>query len=154
RKKVYRTSVRNTQAVERSTRSTAKQLKKANPARVGDAKLGVSHPVRQPGRQCTPRKVRTMKPRTLRRSSIGLSIAVAMLLAGSAEAATVSTTCTAPALYQPFLSYLDGNGYSLAPGESIDNFSATGWTLSGGAKISTTKLADGTTGSVLTLPPG
>ena len=96
-----------------------------------------------------------MKLRTLRHGSVGLSVVVALLSAGSAQASTtVSTTCTAPALSQPFLSYLDGNGYSAAPGESYDNFSGTGWTLSGGAKISTTTLADGTTGSVLTLPFG
>jgi hypothetical protein len=42
----------------------------------------------------------------------------------------------------------------MAPGESPDNFAGNGWTLSGGASIETTKLADGATGSVLELPAG
>jgi hypothetical protein len=42
----------------------------------------------------------------------------------------------------------------MAPGESPDNLAGDGWTLSGGASIETTRLADGTTGSVLDLPAG
>ena len=96
-----------------------------------------------------------MNLRTLRRCSLGLSALVALLSAGSAEAATsVSTTCTSPVLYQPFLQYNDSNWYSLAPGGTYDSFTGSGWTLSGGAKISATVLGDGYTGSVLTLPPG
>lgn len=96
-----------------------------------------------------------MKLRTLTRCSLGLSVVVALLSAGSAQAATsVSTTCTAPVLYQPFLQYNDSNWYSLTPGQSYDNFSGTGWTLSGGAAVSTNTLADGYTGSTLNLPRG
>ena len=95
-----------------------------------------------------------MKLRTLRRGSLALSVLVALVSAGSAQAATISTTCTEPVLYQPFLPYLDGNWYSLTPGESYDEFNGTGWTLSSGAGITTTTLQDGSTGSVLTLPRG
>jgi hypothetical protein len=48
----------------------------------------------------------------------------------------------------------DSAWYSLAPGESNDNFAATGWTLSGGAKLVSTTLADGKVGEILDLPPG
>jgi hypothetical protein len=40
------------------------------------------------------------------------------------------------------------------PGESVDSFDGSGWTLSGGAKIVTTTLANGRTTSVLDLPSG
>jgi hypothetical protein len=84
-----------------------------------------------------------------------LSVLVGLLAASSAQATTtVTTTCTEPVLYQPFLPFLDGNWYSLTPGESYDNFDGTGWTLSNGANISTSTLQDGSTGSVLTLPKG
>ena len=42
----------------------------------------------------------------------------------------------------------------MAPGESVDSFGGNGWTLSGGAKIETTHLAGGKSGSVLDLPSG
>jgi hypothetical protein len=90
----------------------------------------------------------------LTRASLGLSVVIAMLAAGSAQATTISTTCTQPVLYQPFLPFNDGNWYSLVPGESYDSFPATGWTLSGGASVVTASLYDPTTGPVLNLPYG
>jgi len=42
----------------------------------------------------------------------------------------------------------------LAPAQSPANFEEAGWTLSGGASIKTTTLADGSTGYVLDLPSG
>jgi hypothetical protein len=72
-----------------------------------------------------------------------------------ADAAGVDTSaCSAHALSQPFASEGDWNWYAYAPGESADSFDATGWTLTGGAKVVQTKLADGATGSVLDLPSG
>jgi hypothetical protein len=68
--------------------------------------------------------------------------------------ATDTSACAAPTLTQPFLSIGDKNLYSLAPGETADNFAGTGWSLTGGARIIQTQLADGTTGSVLDLPSG
>ena len=59
-----------------------------------------------------------------------------------------------PALSQPFSALGDTNQYALVPGQAVDNFTGTGWTLSAGASITATKLADGTTGSVLNLPAG
>jgi len=96
---------------------------------------------------------------------IGLGVAVAALGAAPAAAKTTTTTttattsvdtssCAAPALSQPFLSWGDNNWYALAPGQTPDNFAGVGWTLSGGAKIVTTTLQDGQTGSVLDLPRG
>jgi hypothetical protein len=46
------------------------------------------------------------------------------------------------------------NWYTLAPGQSENSFDGTGWTLSGGAQLVTTTLADGSTGTVLDLPAG
>jgi hypothetical protein len=67
---------------------------------------------------------------------------------------TSVAACVQPALSQPFAAASDTNYYALMPGESPDDFAATGWTLERGAKILTETLADGTTGSVLDLPSG
>ncbi len=93
-------------------------------------------------------------------SRLGLGIAIAATAAaatGPAQAATTSgqtTTCTAPALSQPFLAWGDTNYYALVGGQTSDNFNGDGWVLSGGARIVTATLQDGTTGSVLELPAG
>jgi len=91
----------------------------------------------------------------------GLAIAIASLIAAfittPAEAATTSvdtSMCSNPLLSQPFLGWGDSNWYMLMPGESAGNFDGSGWQLSGGAKIITTTLGDGTSGSVLDLPSG
>ena len=63
-----------------------------------------------------------------------------------------TAACPTPQFSQLLLAAGDANWYTLAPGEAIDNFTAQGWTLTGGAKIVTTTLADGQTGSVLDLP--
>ena len=83
-----------------------------------------------------------------------------MILAASASVAEAATTflpaptssCAAPVLAQPFLSFNDQNFYSLMPGENDDSFNGAGWTLTGGAKLVTSTLADGRTGTVLDLP--
>lgn len=62
--------------------------------------------------------------------------------------------CTTPVLTQPFLSWHDRNRYTLAPGQSADDFAGTGWVLGGGASIRTQALADGRSGHVLDLPVG
>jgi len=97
---------------------------------------------------------------------IGLGVAVAAIGAAPAEAkktvpATNATTtsldtssCADPVLSQPFLAWGDSNWYALASGETADSFTGGGWTLTGGAKIVTTTLQDGTTGAVLDLPSG
>jgi hypothetical protein len=86
-----------------------------------------------------------------------LAALIAGLLASPALAATATvdtSACSAPLLSQPFLSVGDSNWYTLVPGQSQDNFGGSGWVLSGGARIITSKLADGQTGSVLDLPSG
>ncbi len=95
---------------------------------------------------------------------LGLGLAIAAVAAAPAQAKTTATQkptgpvdtsmCTAPTLTQPFLSWQDTNWYALAPGQSANSFTGTGWVLSGGAKIVTMKLANGTTGSALDLPAG
>jgi len=100
----------------------------------------------------------------LRRLGLGLGLAFAAAAAAPAQAKQAATQtastpvdtsmCAAPALTQPFLSWQDTNWYALAPGQTADSFNGAGWLLSGGAKIVTKSLADGTTGSVLDMPPG
>jgi hypothetical protein len=89
----------------------------------------------------------------------GLAVLFTGLVAPSAMADTVAPTmstasCSAPAFSQPFASLRDNNYYTLAPGQSVDNFDGNGWALSGGASITTSQLADGQSGSVLNLPSG
>ena len=88
---------------------------------------------------------------TARFTGPGLDVAITRP-AGLSAAGTAS--CAQPALSEPFAALHDTNAYALVPGESADNLSGAGWLLSGGAKIVRTKLADGSTGSVLELPAG
>ena len=87
--------------------------------------------------------------------TVGAVVAAFVALPASAALAdSGSSSCPSVLLTQPFLSFGDSNYYTLAPGQSPDSFDGTGWTLSGGANIVTTGLADGTQGSVLDLPYG
>ena len=83
---------------------------------------------------------------------VNLSLALAQI-ATQIESATTSK-CTTPALTEPFTAFGDTNQYALLPGESADSFTGTGWTLFGGAKLTSVKLYDGTSGQVLDLPVG
>ena len=65
-----------------------------------------------------------------------------------------ATDCTAPVFTQPFLDINDSNWYTLAPGQTVDNFDGTGWSLAGGAQVESATVASGATGSVLDLPSG
>jgi hypothetical protein len=98
----------------------------------------------------------TMKQYLFSRRGLGWATLLAGLALVPAQAASASTalTCPTPVLSQPFSALGDTNQYTMAPGQAVDNFAGTGWTLSGGASITTTKLADGSTGSVLNLPAG
>jgi hypothetical protein len=72
-------------------------------------------------------------------------------------ATTTSTdpaTCASPSMSQTFLSVKDRNWYTLAPGQSPDGFTGSGWTLTNGAQVVTTQLQNGQNGSVLDLPSG
>jgi hypothetical protein len=80
-------------------------------------------------------------------------------MASPAGAAMVPTTvdtsaCADPELSQPFLEANDSNWYTLTQGQSVDMFTADGWTLSGGAGLVDTSLVKGNSGSVLDLPSG
>lgn len=88
--------------------------------------------------------------------SLTMGALLAAVAAVPAQAATVADTsmCSTPVFSQPFLSLGDRNWYTLVPGQSDNNFDGAGWTLSGGARIVTTRLADGSTSSVLDLPSG
>ena len=76
------------------------------------------------------------------------------LVAGPAAAAGDQAPCSPPLLSQPFTGIGDLNAYMLAPGQALDGFSGSGWTLTGGARIITTQLATGQYGRVLDLPGG
>jgi hypothetical protein len=96
-----------------------------------------------------------MKNRAFIPGALGMGVVIAFLAVLSSQAMATTTSCTAPGpIEQPFLYAGDSNYYAPLSGESFDNLSGTGWTLSNGAKIVTTTLADGTTGSVLDLPSG
>ncbi len=83
------------------------------------------------------------------------ALAAPPALATTTPAPPIDTSwCTEPLLSEPFAAAGDANQYMLVPGQSPDNFDGTGWTLTGGAQIVTTTLADGTTSSVLDLPAG
>jgi hypothetical protein len=90
--------------------------------------------------------------------ALTLAVILAAIVSKAAFAATYTPPSTAdcanPTVFQPFLSWGDSNWYAMVPGEALDNFAGTGWTLTGGATIKTTTLADGTTGAVLDLPSG
>jgi hypothetical protein len=84
---------------------------------------------------------------------VGVLIALVIGPAQSAAAATTTAAyCPPTSLFQPFSG--DSRWYTLTPGEARDAFAGTGWLLTGGAKITTQTLADGTTGTVLDLPAG
>ena len=74
--------------------------------------------------------------------------------AGSSAVSAAKAGCVAPTITQPFLPLGDDNEYALVPGESYDNLSGNGWTLTGGGRIVMRTLYDGTQGSVLDLPAG
>lgn len=101
-----------------------------------------------------------MKQHLFSRRSLSLGMVVAAFVALPGQAAADSATpvntsgCSNPLLSQPFLSAGDSSWYTMVPGEAPDQFTGNGWTLSGGANIATTTLADGTTGTVLDLPSG
>lgn len=67
---------------------------------------------------------------------------------------TSTVGCAAPRLTQPFLSAGDLNWYAPLPGQTAGSFTIAGWGLSGGARIVTTQLANGGSGTVLDLPAG
>ena len=97
---------------------------------------------------------------------MGLGAVVAALFAAMPAAAiagpgpppgggtTTAPTCNAPALAQVYSWAQDINWYTPVPGSSWDSFSSSGWTLSGGAKVVSTTLADGVKGNVLDMPSG
>lgn len=97
-------------------------------------------------------------PRLGRRLSEAAALAAGLLAltSSSAGAATAldTSTCAPPPLTQPFLAWKDKLWYALAPGQQHDDFTAAGWTLSGGASVMSQQLADGTSHQVLDLPSG
>ena len=76
---------------------------------------------RRPDSRCgTPRRPRPRRP-----ASTDMAVTTSV----------DTSSCTDPALSQPFLAWGDSNWYALAPGEAADDFDGTGWALTGGAQI-------------------
>jgi hypothetical protein len=86
--------------------------------------------------------------------STGLGLLVATAGTIPAQASVSLSQCTTPEYSQPFLYAGDSNWYTLLPGERADNFDGAEWELSGGARLVTTTLSDGSIGQVLDLPSG
>jgi hypothetical protein len=85
-------------------------------------------------------------------ATVGLTVAVS-----PAEAASLSvdtSACSNPMLSQPFAAWGDTSEYTLVPGQSPGSFNGADWQLSGGAKVVTVTLANGSTSTVLDLPSG
>jgi|SRR5947208_441641 len=99
-----------------------------------------------------------MNYRSITRRAAGLAVLIASVAGGSAQAATLTgvSACEAPtySFSQPFAPAKDSHWYTLAPGQDVNSFSGQGWTLTSGAKLVTTTLADGSTGTVLDMPAG
>jgi hypothetical protein len=95
-----------------------------------------------------------MKKDLFRKGWMTVAVLAFGALVPGVASADASLSCPTQQFSQPFASLGDTNQYSLLPGESAGNFDGTGWQLTGGAKIVTTKLADGTVGQVLDLPNG
>jgi len=85
---------------------------------------------------------------------LGLALLILASVAVPAQASVNTAQCSQPEYVQPFLAAGDSNWYTLPPGESYNSFTGQGWQLSGGAKIVTTTLANGSQSSVLDLPSG
>ncbi len=62
--------------------------------------------------------------------------------------------CAQASFSQAFAPFGDFGFYTLIPGQSVNAFLGTGWTLTGGASIVNVTLANGTTGPVLNVPSG
>jgi hypothetical protein len=86
--------------------------------------------------------------------SLGLGLMTAVLAAASAQASVNTAECRAQEFSQAFSYAKDTNWYTPIAGDSSNSFNGEGWTLSGGAKILTTTLSDGSVGKVLDLPSG
>jgi hypothetical protein len=94
------------------------------------------------------------KRRFSRLAAIAIAAATVLALPSAAGAVTDPSQCSQPTLTQPFTAWNDFNWYTLVDGQTPGSFDGTGWTLSGGARVVTTTLADGTTTTVLDLPSG
>jgi hypothetical protein len=86
-----------------------------------------------------------------------LGVLFAAFSAAPAYAATTTRDtegCAERSFSQAFVSYKDNHWYAPVAGQSEGGFDGAGWTLSGGAKIVTTTLPGGVTGTALDLPSG
>src|SRR5829696_4457706 len=93
-----------------------------------------------------------MSTRKFLRRSVGICAALGAVLAIGPASASAADSCTPSGVSQPFLEYGDSAWYSIVPGQTYDNVDGTGWTLSGGATLTSATLAKGNTGKTLKLP--
>jgi hypothetical protein len=102
---------------------------------------------------------RRRAPRLLAVAALGLLALTGTASAKEAETTRESvTTCEAPLIEQPFLSFKDTRDYVLAPGGSFEDAALDGWTVNGGAAITQGNepfnLRRSDDGSSLSLPAG
>jgi hypothetical protein len=90
----------------------------------------------------------------VRRGLAAIATAAALAAVNAAPAVADASSCTDPALTQAFARWGDSNWYALVGGQTPGNFDGAGWTLSGGATITPTTLADGSFATVLDVPAG
>jgi hypothetical protein len=98
-----------------------------------------------------------IRPRWALPSAVAACSALLSFGSSAAQAATTAvntSSCSAPALSQPFAAQSDSNYYMLAPGQAQGQFNGAGWTLSGGAAVVSAPLPAGGYGKVLNLPAG
>jgi hypothetical protein len=103
-----------------------------------------------------------MNPACFLRRGFGIGLAAAAFAVSAAPALAVTasapapvdplSSCGSPTLTQPFAALKDQRYYTLAPGGRFAG--EDGWDLTGGAQITDTTQADGSTGGVLDLPSG
>jgi hypothetical protein len=89
-------------------------------------------------------------------AAVGATLVLSAGASGPADAAGIAAPawCSNPVLTQPFLAWGDQSYYTLVRGQGDSGFVGNGWTMTGGARVVTTQLSDGTTGGVLDLPSG
>ena len=102
-----------------------------------------------------PLVIRPRPGRGLRHAVALAGAALALTAPAAAGAPPVAPAdCAEPPLTQPFLGWGDERSYVLAPGQEAGSFLGDGWTLTDGASIVTTEVADGGSAQVLDMPSG
>jgi hypothetical protein len=85
---------------------------------------------------------------------LGTGIALPLPIGLTGVTLVDSLACQHPTTTQPFIADNDSNWYTQVPGQGSSGFTGRGWSLYHGAKVVTTGLRNGATGTALDLPSG